>query len=88
VTSPRTQQEADEVLLSTWSASEAGRILAPHLSPREVRALIRAARLIPAGYRHSSSLRGRRAAVYPAALLIQLLAAIEDLTPAEASRLP
>jgi hypothetical protein len=82
VTSPRTQQEADEVLLSTWSASEAGRILAPHLSPREVRALIRAARLIPAGYRHSSSLRGRRAAVYPAERLIRLLAAIEDLSQA------
>jgi hypothetical protein len=68
-----------------WSASEAQRILAPHLTPREVRSLIAAARLRPAGYRHSASHKGRRAGVYPARLLIALLGAVSDVTDGIAS---
>jgi len=65
---------ADEPDPGYWSAAEARQVLAPHLSVADVRRIIRAARLSPAGHRHSSSFRGRRAAVYPAEELITLLA--------------
>jgi hypothetical protein len=71
---------ADTSAEEYWSASEAALILAPHLTPRQARALISAASLTPAGYRHSSSNRGRRAAVYPATLLIQLFSVLEDFS--------
>lgn len=59
-----------------WSASEACRILAPHLSAATVRTIIRAAGLTPAATRHSSSFRGRPARVYEAEELIRLLAVV------------
>lgn len=60
--------------LRFWSASEAQKILAPELTPRQVRDRIARAGLVPAGRRHSSSLRGTLAPVYPAEDLIILLA--------------
>lgn len=58
-----------------WSASEAALILAPHLTPRQVRAAIRRAGItpVPGARRHSRSLRGTLAEVYPADDLIRLL---------------
>ena len=67
-----------------WSASEAARILAPHLTPRQARALIQAASLTPHAYRHSTSPRGRRAAVYPARDLIILFGVLQELPGAGA----
>jgi hypothetical protein len=66
-----------------WTASEAARILAPHLQPRQVRELIRAAGLTPHGHRHSTSFRGRKAATYQATDLIRLFGIIQEEFPAQ-----
>jgi hypothetical protein len=60
-----------------WSVSEAVALLCPWLPVPAARAVVRAARLQPAGARHSSAELGRPATTYAAADLIALFGAMQ-----------
>ena len=60
-----------------WTASEAAKIMTPHLSVTRVRQIIRAAGVEPQGRRHGRSTLGRQSTVYRAEDLIRLLGYLE-----------
>lgn len=68
----------------TWTVEDAAAILDPPMTAEQVRALIVAAGIPPAGYRRGR--RGRPAKVYDAALLVRAHAAIAPLLVSSETR--
>lgn len=66
----------DSCFEENWSISEAIAVLGLTQTPRQLRARVKAAGIPAAGRRHSSSLRGTLALVYPAEALILLAAGL------------